>query len=77
MRSLSEDIARHLSAQIRARRIVVWYDVRSEFAPFVDELRGTVADRATPVLVSLDGVQTTLVSTQAPCSSFEPPSNPF
>jgi hypothetical protein len=36
---LQEYIAKQLGAQLKKHKIVVWYDPRSEFAPFVAELR--------------------------------------
>src|SRR4051794_22532102 len=38
MHPLHDYIAKQLAECIKARRVVVWYDPRSEFKPFVDEL---------------------------------------
>jgi hypothetical protein len=40
MHPLHDYIARQLAERIKARSVVVWYDARREFAPFVEELRG-------------------------------------
>ena len=47
-------ITKQLAERLKARKVVVWYDVRREFAPFVAELRGGVrtTDEAVPVTVS-------------------------
>ena len=37
MHSLHEYVAQKLAEQVRRRRIVVWYDERKEFLPFVRE----------------------------------------
>jgi hypothetical protein len=61
MHPLHDDITRLLGEHLKNRGIVVWYDTRREFQPFVDELRGgpTAAADATPVV--LPGGQTQLV----------------
>lgn len=61
MHALHDDMARILAAQVKARGVVVWYDARSEFVPFVDELRGSAAAGAVPATVLLGGVEATLV----------------
>ncbi|MHB1844892.1 MAG: PglZ domain-containing protein [Deltaproteobacteria bacterium] len=33
-------MAKQLAERLKARRVVVWYDVRREFAAFIDEVRG-------------------------------------
>lgn len=40
MHPLHDYLAASLSDKLKARRVVVWYDVRREFVPFVEELRG-------------------------------------
>ncbi len=53
MHPLHEYLSRQLAEKLKARRIVVWYDPRREFAPFVAELRGGARtnDEAVPVTV--------------------------
>jgi hypothetical protein len=50
MRPLHDSIAKLLAEQIKARRVVVWYDERAEFQPFVNKL-------VRPSLVGADGVR--------------------
>lgn len=54
MHPLYDYIAKQLAERLKARKVVVWYDVRREFAPFIAELRGGVrtTDEAVPVIVS-------------------------
>jgi hypothetical protein len=40
MHQLHAAIARSLAEKLRERRVVVWYDPRGEFVPFINELRG-------------------------------------
>jgi hypothetical protein len=40
MHPLHDYLAESLADKLKARRVVVWYDVRGEFVPFVEELRG-------------------------------------
>jgi hypothetical protein len=61
MHPLHDDIARLLGERVRARSIVVWYDPRREFEPFVKELRGGQAECASPVHVVLPGGPALLV----------------
>jgi hypothetical protein len=41
MHPLHDYLAKQLAEKIKSRRVIVWYDPRSEFAPFVAEIRGT------------------------------------
>jgi hypothetical protein len=54
MHPLYEYVAKQLSERLKARKVVVWYDARREFAPFIAELRGGVrtSDEAVPVAMS-------------------------
>ena len=53
MHPLHEYISRQLSEKLKARKVVVWYDPRREFAPFIAEMRGNArtSDEAVPVTV--------------------------
>ena len=44
MHPLYDYIAKQLAERLKARKVVVWYDVRREFAPFIAEMRGGAAD---------------------------------
>src|SRR5712692_11763050 len=61
MHPLHDDIARLLADRLKARSVVVWYDPRSEFAPFVDELRGAPAHGAAITPVIIGGGQASLI----------------
>ena len=54
MHPLYDYIEKQLAERLKARKVVVWYDVRREFAPFIAQLRGGVrtTDEAVPVTVS-------------------------
>ncbi len=39
MHPLHDYVAKQLAAKLKSRRVVVWYDERSEFQPFIQELR--------------------------------------
>ncbi len=53
MHLLHDYVAKQLADKIRSHRVVVWYDERSEFAPFVAELRGGLAPGSEPAIVSV------------------------
>lgn len=40
MHPLHDHIAKHLAERLKTRRVAVWYDPRSKFVPFIEELRG-------------------------------------
>jgi PglZ domain len=61
MHPLHDYVAKLLANQLKSRRIVVWYDERSELQPFVDELRGGPRATNDPVPVTVSGVPTRLV----------------
>jgi len=54
MHPLHDYISKQLAERLKARKVVVWYDVRREFASFTAELRGSArtSDEAVPVTVS-------------------------
>ncbi len=64
MHPLHEYIARQLAEKVRARGVVVWYDPRGEFEPFVAELRGGAASSIGPRDVVLDSLRVVLVEHQ-------------
>jgi hypothetical protein len=53
-------VANQLATQLKQRRIVVWYDERSEFAPFIQQLVSEATDGA-PVEVDVAGTGAHLV----------------
>lgn len=60
MHPLHEYVAKQLADRIKARHLVVWYDVRREFAPFIAELRGAPKASGSMSPVSVAGVSTQL-----------------
>ena len=56
MHPLHEYIAKQLAEKLKARKVVVWYDARREFAPFVAELRGGARTSNEAVPVTVGGV---------------------
>ena len=53
MHPLHEYILRQLGEKLKARKVVVWYDPRREFVPFIAEMRGGArsSDEVVPVVV--------------------------
>ncbi len=56
MHPLHEYIAKQLASQVAKRHVVVWYDAREEFAPFIAELRGGPKEVGSIVPVSIAGM---------------------
>ena len=52
MHPLHDYVAKQLGERLKARRVVVWYDVRREFAAFVDEIRGGSQSGVAAVMVA-------------------------
>ena len=40
MHPLHDYVAKQLAEKLKAKKLVVWYDARREFCPFVGEVRG-------------------------------------
>ena len=59
MHPLHDYISTQLAERLKARKIVVWYDGRREFASFIAELRGgaRTTDEAVPVAVGGTGAR--------------------
>jgi hypothetical protein len=60
MHPLHDYVAKHLADKLKSRRVVVWYDERAEFQPFVNELRGGPRAPGDPVQVSVSGASARL-----------------
>lgn len=60
MLSVYDYVAKQLANKLKERIVVVWYDERSDFQPFVDELRGGPSASAEPVTVTVGGIQANL-----------------
>ncbi|OQC41886.1 MAG: PglZ domain protein [Acidobacteria bacterium ADurb.Bin051] len=55
MHPLHEYVAEQLADKVATRRLVVWYDERAEFVPFVEELRQGATIGSAPVAIELGG----------------------
>lgn len=60
MHTLHDYVAKQLAEKIKSRRVVVWYDERGEFQPFVDEVRGGVRTSSEAVPVTFGGASARL-----------------
>ena len=58
---LHQYIAKQLAEKLRSKKIVVWYDPRSEFADFVAELRGASASPGVAAEVEVAGAAARLL----------------
>lgn len=57
MHPLHEYVAKQLADKVKDRRVVVWYDERGDFQPFVDEVRGGARPASEPVPVAVGGAK--------------------
>ena len=69
MHPLHDYVAKQLADKLKDRRVVVWYDERGEFRPFVDEIRGGPRSASEPVPVAVGGTKARLAEYAA--SLFE------
>lgn len=53
---LHDYLAGQLADKLKDRKVVVWYDARSEFMPFIDEMRGAPAAPGAPAAINVAGV---------------------
>jgi len=60
MHTLYEYVAKQLADKIKERGVVVWYDERREFQPFVDEVRGSARTTSQPVSITVGGTKASL-----------------
>ena len=60
MHPFHDYVASQLADKLKARQVVVWYDPRREFVPFVAEVRGGVSAGAEPSEVRIGGVDVRL-----------------
>ena len=60
MHPLHDFVAERVAEKLKSRKLVVWYDPRGEFAPFVHELRSGERGTNEPVQVSVAGVSALL-----------------
>jgi hypothetical protein len=55
MHPLHDYVAKQLTEKLKERRVVVWYDTRREFVPFIDEIRGGPRSHGTTVPIIISG----------------------
>lgn len=60
MHPLHDYVAKQLADKLKDRRVVVWYDERGEFQPFVNEVRGGPRTASEPVPVAIGGTKANL-----------------
>jgi hypothetical protein len=60
MHLLHDYVAKQLAEKLKERQVVVWYDQRREFEPFVNEIRGGPRSNVEPILVSVAGMKANL-----------------
>jgi len=56
MHPLHEYVAKQLGEKLKSKKLVVWYDARSEFAPFIADVRGGPRTTNEAMLVSVGGI---------------------
>lgn len=55
MHPLHDYVVKQLAEKLKTRKVIVWYDVRREFAPFIAEVRGAARTSTEAVPVTLGG----------------------
>src|SRR5207344_1157024 len=60
MHPLHDYVTKQLADKLKSRRLVVWYDARGEFAPFIGEVRGGTRTSSDLLPVSVGGIATLL-----------------
>ena len=60
MHPLHDYVAKQLAEKLKSRKVVVWYDVRREFAPFISEVRGGTRTNSEAVSVTIAGLSARL-----------------
>jgi hypothetical protein len=61
MHPLHDYIAKQLAEKLKSRKVLVWYDLRREFAPFIAEVRGGARTSGDAVTVTITGSSVCLV----------------
>lgn len=60
MHPLHDYVAKQLADRLKSKKLVVWYDARSEFVPFIREVRGGAKTGSGAVPVTVGGIVTQL-----------------
>jgi hypothetical protein len=61
MHPLHDYVVKQLAEKLKTRKVVVWYDVRREFVPFIAEVRGGARTSNEAVSVTIAGLAARLV----------------
>ena len=69
MHPLHDYVAKQLAEKLKSKKLVVWYDARGEFAPFIAEVRGGARTSSNLMPVSVASIATCL--TEYAGSMFE------
>jgi hypothetical protein len=69
MHPLHDYVAKQVGEKLKSKKIVVWYDLRSEFGLFIEEIRNGARTSNEPLLVAVGSVATRL--TEYAGSMFE------
>ena len=60
MHPLHDYVVKQLAEKLKSRKLVVWYDMRREFAPFIAEVRGGARTSSEAVPVTIAGLSARL-----------------
>jgi hypothetical protein len=77
MHPLHDYISKQLAERLKARKVVVWYDVRREFASFIAELRGGARTNDEPVPVAISGIGARLIEYDGSMFELRAVAEPF
>jgi hypothetical protein len=77
MPPLQDYISKQLVEKLKARKVVVWYDARREFAPFIAEMRGSARVSNEAVPVTLGGMASRLIEYDGSMFELRAVAEPF
>src|SRR3989339_466084 len=60
MHPLHDYVAKQLADKLKSKKLVVWYDARGEFVPFIAEVRGGARMSSDLIPVAFAGIATRL-----------------
>jgi hypothetical protein len=74
---LYEYIAKQLAEKLKSKKVVVWYDARSEFAPFIEELRGDLTKASAVASITVGGIPAQLAEYEGSMFQLRAAVEPF
>jgi hypothetical protein len=77
MHPLHEYVVKQLAEKLKGRNVVVWYDVRREFAPFILEVRGCARTSNEAVTVTIGGLAARLAEYDGSMFELRAVAEPF